>query len=86
MITKKKFIAAIDQFMDEEYLYIYLVRKNKFPCQRKYFYADLKIFSQEQPNKTREEIFALAKEEMWEVAFKEMKPQTMKDYLILKCP
>lgn len=83
MITKEKFIAAISQ-MGEEYFHIYLVRKNKILPQRKYIYGNFKALCQEQPNKSKEEVLFLMKEKMWEVALKEIKPQTVENYFILK--
>lgn len=82
MITKEKFIAAIVQ-INEEHLHVYLVEK-KNPGQRKYIYGNFqKTLRKKYKTKTKKEVLALLKEEMWEIAQEEVKPQTMKDYSIL---
>ena len=82
MITKEKFIAAIVQ-TNRDYFYVYLVEK-KSPDQRKYIYGNFQeTLHKEYKNKTKLEVLASLKEEMWEIAQEEVKPKTMKDYYIL---
>ena len=82
MITKKKFIKAIKP-LDKEYFSVFLVEKNSNPPELKYIYGNLQeTLRRNYKTKTKDEALVLMKEEMWEVALEEVKPQGIENYYI----